>query len=248
MRVDLKDKIAIVTGSARRVGKAIALELARSGVHQLVHYHSAVDDEVKETVRELKSFGVEAYAVQADLRVQSGVDLLFATLSEHFPQLDVLVNSASNFQRRLLHEVTLEEWHETIDTNLTGPFLCTQHAVRLMQSQSPPGGVIINICDRGSIDPWIDYAHHGVSKAGLLMLTKVTAATYGPHIRANAIVPGLVMKPDHMDDARWQSLADPTPLKRPGTPEDVGRAVVYLAGEDFLTGAVLHVDGGESVT
>jgi pteridine reductase len=107
--------------------------------------------------------------------------------------------------------------------------------------------VIINIGDKGAIDPWIEYAHHGISKAGLLMLTKVTAATYAPDIRANIIIPGLVMKPDHMDEARWHAAADATPLKRPGTPEDVGRAVVYLASEDFLTGTVLHVDGGESV-
>ncbi|MBL8133426.1 MAG: SDR family oxidoreductase, partial [Anaerolineae bacterium] len=247
MQVDLREKVAIVTGSARRVGKAIALELARCGVHLLVHYHSSPEEEVKETLREIKSFGVEAYAVGSDLRSRPGVDQLFAAHADHFPRLDILVNSAANFQRRQLHEVTLDEWHETLDANLTAPFLCTQHAIRLMLGQENPGGVIINICDKGAIDPWIDYAHHGISKAGLLMLTRVTAATYGPEIRANAIIPGLVMKPDHLDEARWQALAEPTPLKRPGAPDDVARAVAYLAREDFLTGAVLHVDGGESV-
>lgn len=247
MHIDLTDKVAIVTGSARRVGKAIALELARAGVHILVHYYATSDETVKETVREIKSFGVEAYSVQSDLRTPEGVDEIFTAHRAYFERLDILVNNASNFQRRLLLDVTLEEWRETIDTNLTAPFLCTQRAIRFMQQQDPPGGVIVNIGDQGSIDPWPDYAHHGISKAGLLMLTKVTAATYGPLIRANAVVPGLVMKSDHLDEARWQSFAQGTPVKRPGTPEDVGRAVLYLASEDFLTGAILHVDGGASI-
>lgn len=247
MRVELKGKVAIVTGGARRVGKAIALELARAGANVLVHYHAAPEELVKETVRESKSFGVEAYPVQADLRTAEGAAAIFEAHREHFSRLDVLVNSASNFQRRRLLDVTVEEWRETMDTNLTAPFLCTQHAIRAMLAQEPAGGVIVNIGDHGAIDPWVDFAHHGISKAGLLMLTKVTAATYGPSIRANMVIPGLVMKADSLDESRWQALADQTPLKRPGTPEDVGRAVVYLASEDFLTGTILHVDGGASV-
>ena len=143
--------------------------------------------------------------------------------------------------------MTLDEWRETLDINLTAPFLCTQRAIPRMRANSSPGGVIINICDKGAIDPWPDYAHHGISKAGLLALTKVTAASYGPEIRANAIIPGLVLKSEHFDEARWQAAAELTPLERPGTAEDVARAVVYLASEDFISGAVLHVDGGASV-
>lgn len=248
MHVDLKDKIAIVTGAARRVGKAIAIELARAGSHVLVHYNATPEDLVKETVREIKSFGVEAYPVQADLSMPEGVEAIFEAHRQYFSRLDILVNSASNFQRRKLLDVTLEEWRETIDTNLTAPFLCTQHAIRAMQAQDPAGGVIINIGDQGAIDPWPDYAHHGISKAGLLMLTKVTAATYAPEIRANAVVPGLVMKADNIDEARWQSFAQSTPLRRTGTAEDVARAVLYLVSEDFITGTILQVDGGKSVS
>ncbi len=247
MHIDMTDQVAIVTGSAHRVGRAIALELAAAGVNILVHYHSTPEEVVKNTVRDIKSTGVDAFPIQADISTAEGVDAVFEAVGEHFGRLNILVNSASNFQRRKLLEVTLEDWHETINTNLTAPFLCTQRAIPLMRQNTPAGGVIINICDKGSIDPWPDYAHHGISKAGLLALTKVTAAGYGPDIRANAIIPGLVLKSDGLDQARWQAAAEPTPLARPGTAEDVARAVVYLASEDFLTGSVLHVDGGASV-
>ncbi len=247
MRLDLTDQVAIVTGSAHRVGRAIALELARMGVHILVHYNRSSEEVVKATLRDIKSEGVVAFPVKADISTTEGVDALFAAAREHFDRLDILVNSASNFQKRRLLDVTLDEWRETLDTNLTAPFLCTQRAIPLMLENTPAGGVIINICDKGAIDPWPDYAHHGISKAGLLALTKVTAASYGPEIRANAIIPGLVLKADHLDDERWQAAADSTPLERPGSAEDVARAVVYLASEDFLSGTVLHVDGGASM-
>ncbi len=172
---------------------------------------------------------------------------LFAALRDHFGRLDLLVNSASNFQKRRLLDVTLDEWNDTLNINLRAPFLCTQQAIRLMREQTPPGGVIVNIGDRGALEPWVDYAHHGISKAGLLALTQVTAASYGPDIRANMVIPGLVLRADQFDEARWQAAAGKAPLARPGTAEDVARAVIYLASEDYLTGVVLHVDGGMSV-
>ena len=247
MHVDLAGRVAIVTGAAHRVGRAIALELASAGVHILLHYYRSSAGVVAETAAAIRALGVDCYPVQADLSAVNGVDALFEAVRAHFGRLDILVNSASNFQRRKLHEVTLDDWNETISTNLTAPFLCTQRAIALMLEKTPPGGVIVNIGDRGAEDAWVDFAHHGISKAGLLALTRVTAAGYGPDIRANAIIPGYVLKPDAMDDARWQALAGDLPLARPGTAEDVGRAVVYLASEDYLTGVVLHVDGGASV-
>jgi NAD(P)-dependent dehydrogenase (short-subunit alcohol dehydrogenase family) len=247
MHIDMHDQAAIVTGSAHRIGRSIALELARAGVHLIVHYFHSPEAVVKETLHDLKALGIEAFPVQADLSTPTGVDSLFAAANEHFERLDIFVNSASNFQRRKLLEVSLDDWNETITTNLTAPFLCTQRAILRMRENTPPGGVIVNICDRGAIDPWPEFAHHGISKAGLLALTKVTAASYGPEIRANAIIPGLVLKPDAMPEDRWQNFAKEAPAARPGTGEDVGRAVVYLASEDYLTGVVLHVDGGMSV-
>jgi NAD(P)-dependent dehydrogenase (short-subunit alcohol dehydrogenase family) len=246
MHIDLTDQVALVTGSAHRVGRAIALELARCGVHILVHYNSS-PEAATQTVREIKSLGVDAFSVQADISAPTGVEATFAALSEHFNRLHILVNSASVFQQRNLLDVSLTDWQETLNVNLTAPFLCTQAAAAVMRHNDPPGGVIINILDKGATAPWPKYPHHSVSKAGLLMLTKVSAASLGPDIRVNGVIPGPVMKPSGggMSDEQWAALGKRLPLKHTGSPDDVARAVVYLASETFLTGTIVHVDGGE---
>jgi pteridine reductase len=247
MPVDLQDQVALVTGSAHRVGRAIALELARSGVNIMVHYYQSSDDTVRETLHDIKSMGVDAFSVQADVSTAEGVEQIFTAVREQFGRLDILVNSASVFQKRQLMEVTLEEWELTMAVNLTGPFLCTQAAATLMRANTPPGGSIINICDRGVDGPWPDYAHHGISKAALWSLTAVSAVSLGPDIRVNAVVPGPVMKPAgrSMSDQDWQAVGETLPLQRIGSGEDVARAAAFLAREDFLTGALIHVNGGE---
>lgn len=237
-------RVALVTGAARRVGRAIALELAAQGYALAVHAHSAPQAAVDETLAACRAFGVSAEAFRADLAGPAAIEGLFAAVDARFGRLDVLVNSASTFQRRRLMDVTLDDWQRTLAVNLTAPFLCTQAAVRQMRGQSPPGGVIVNIGDQGALEPWPDYADHGVSKAGLLALTQLTALSEAPLIRANMVVPGLVMKPDAMPEARWSGLAAETPAGRPGSAEDVARAVAFLAGEPFITGAILRVDGG----
>lgn len=246
MRVDLTDQVAIVTGSAHRVGKVIALELARRGVHILVHYGGSGTD-ATETVREIKSLGVDAFPVQADLSKPEGVEAIFAALKEHFGRLNILVNSASNFQERKFMDITLDDWQETLNINLTAPFLCTQAAVPIMRQNDPAGGVIINIVDKGVKTPWLKFPHHGISKAALWSLTEVSAATIGPDIRANAVLPGPVLKPagSKMSDEDFAKMGKKVPLERTGTPEDVARAVAYLASEDYLNGVLLEVNGGE---
>lgn len=247
MQVELTDQVALVTGSAHRVGRTIAIELARCGAHIMVHYNNSPPEAVRDTLQEIKSMGVDAFAVQSDIGTQEGVTTIFTAVREQFGRLNILVNSASNFQKRQILEVTLEDWQTTMNTNLTGPFLCTQAAVAMMRENDPSGGVIVNICDKGSVDPWPEYAAHGISKAGLLALTKVCAASLGPDIRVNAVLPGPVMRPAgrYMTDEQWEAVGQKVPLKRTGTPEDVARAVSYLAREDYITGAVLQVNGGE---
>lgn len=245
MHLDLTDQIALVTGSAHRVGKAIALELARRGVHIMMHYHHSSEESVKQTLREFKSQGVDAFPVQADLSTPEGVDALFNAVEERFGRLNILVNSASNFQKRRLLDVTLKDWHDTMNINVTAPFLCTKAAVPLMLKNDPPGGCIVNICDRGALEPWPEYAHHGVSKAALLALSQVSAVSLGPEVRVNAIIPGAVLKPAEYDDDLWQRLGEKAPLQKTGAAEDVARAVAYLCSEDYLTGVVIRVDGGE---
>ncbi|MEO0564245.1 MAG: SDR family oxidoreductase, partial [Chloroflexota bacterium] len=236
--------VALVTGSAHRVGKAIAMELARRGANIVVHYNSSDDATVRDTVQDMKSLGVDAVPVQADISTAEGVAQLFSTTMEHFGKLDILVNSASIFQKRELLDVSLEEWEKTMAVNVTAPFLCTQAAAELMAQNVPPGGAIVNILDRGAIMPWKEYSHHGVSKAALAMLSKTSAQTLAPTIRVNAVLPGPVEKPVDLTDEDWEGTGNKTLLKRVGDADDVARAVAYLVSEDYLTGVTIEVNGG----
>lgn len=247
MRVDLNDQVALVTGGAHRVGKAIALELARSGVHVLINYNNTPEDVARSTLHDIKSFGVDAYGVQADISKPEGVEQVFDAIREQFGKLHILVNSASVFPKGTLLETTYEEWQQTLDVNLTGAFLCTQAAVKMMRQNDPSGGAIINICDKGSVQPWAERAVHGISKAGLWMLTQTSAVNFAPDIRVNAVLPGPVLKPPKgLTDEQWDAIGENTTLlQRTGDAEDVARAVGFLAKESYITGTLLHVNGGE---
>lgn len=245
MRQELTGKVALVTGSAHRVGKVIALELARRGVNQVVHYNSS-DAEAIQTSDEITALGVQAIRVRADQSDPTQVDTLFEAIRVKFGRLDILVNSASIFHEADLLTLSYEDWQRTLAINVTGPFLCTQHAARLMRANGQ-GGVIVNISDNGGLKGWPSYPGHSVSKSGLLMLTKVAARSLAPDIRVSAIVPGMVLEPPGYDVAQWERNAQRTPVKRAGSAEDVARAVAYLAEEDYITGAVLTVDGGEAL-
>jgi len=244
MHQSLAGKVALVTGSAHRVGKAIALELARRGAHQLIHY-SASETEAAQTVAEVQALGVQAISFRADQSDPAQVAALFEAVSAHFGRLDILVNSASIFEQADLLTLSLADWQRTLSINLTGPFLCSQRAVPLMRVNG--GGVIVNIADNSGRHGSPTYPQHSVSKAGLLMLTQVSARAFGPDVRVNAVIPGAMLRPPDYDDARWAKAYANTPLRRAGSAEDVARAVAYLAEEDFTTGTVLNIDGGEAL-
>lgn len=246
MKQSLTDKIALVTGSAHRVGKAIALALAAEGANIVIHYHGA-EEQAQLAAREAKSFGVDAIRVQADQANPQQVNTLIEAVREHYGRLDILVNSANLYRKIDFFDLSYNDWQRLISVNLTGPFLVSQAAARLMQDQDPPGGVIVNILDNSAFQPWPGFPQHGVAKAGLLNLTQTLARRLAPDIRVNAVVPGPVLKEPQRSDESWQQITDRLPLGRTGKPDDVGRAVVYLASEDFLTGAILHVDGGEAL-
>ena len=247
MQVELSGQVALVTGAAHRVGRAIALELARQGADILLHYHRAGENTVRDAINELKSCGVAAHALRADLAQPAEIDALFAALSERFGRLDIVVNNAAVFQARNLLDVSLEDWDLTMAVNLRAPFLITQRAARLMARKPIPGGAIVNICDAGASGPWRKYPHHGISKSALWMLTQVSALSLAPAIRVNAIVPGPVLKTAGRDisDEEWAQVGMRSALQKTGEPEDVARAVAYLCREDHITGALLQVNAGE---
>jgi NAD(P)-dependent dehydrogenase (short-subunit alcohol dehydrogenase family) len=228
------------------VGRAIALELAREGVHIMIHYNSADADTLRDTLHEIKALGVNAHTVQANIATPEGIEITMEALMEAYGRVNILVNSASVFPQGELLDVTLESWDTTMNVNLRAPFLFTQACAKLMQKNDPQGGAIINILDRGVDRAWRKRPHHGISKAALWSLTQVSALSLAPHIRVNGVVPGPVMKTnDGMSDDTWHGMGQTLPLKRTGDGADVGRAVVYLASESFLTGTMIHVNGGE---
>jgi len=247
--MDIQHKVALVTGGAHRVGKAIALALADAGAHVVIHYGTS-EAEAHDTVREIKSRGVQALAVQADLADEDAITRLFAAVSERFDRLDVLVNSAANFVRQPFDDVTVEGWKTVMQVNLRAPFFCTQQAARLMRAVRRPAdqpAAIINISDLSGIYPWQNFAQHGIAKAGVLHLTKVAARELAPAVRVNAIVPGAILAPGDMapDSPRWQRMGESVPLGRTGHPRYVAETVIFLARNDYVTGAVIPVDGGE---
>lgn len=245
MKPALAGQVALVTGAAQRLGRAIALELAACGADILVHYHSSNDASVDETLAAIRALQVQAHAQQADLGEPAGVAQLFAGLRARFGRLDILVNSAALFQPRRLLEVTAADWERTMAVNLRAPLLCTQAAAPLMRARQPAGGVIINILDRGVDGPWQAYAHHGVSKAALWALTQVSALELAPEIRVNAVLPGPILPPAGMSAERWQQVTAAAPLGRSGSATEVAQAVSFLAGADYVSGEAIRVNGGE---
>jgi NAD(P)-dependent dehydrogenase (short-subunit alcohol dehydrogenase family) len=244
MEIDLKDHVVFITGSARRVGKAIALEFARQGANLVIH-HSQSDEQAEETAQEARGMGVDALVVKGDHSRHEDIAANFAALEAHYGRLDGLVNSAGIFQSGDILDISSQDWEQVIALNLSAPFYCTQFAGRLMR-RGGRGGFIINIGDNGGLRPWHKRPHHSISKAGVIMLTEVSARALAAfQIRVNCLVPGPVLPSPGMDQAYWEKVVRRLPLGRDGDPADVGRAAVFLAKNDFITGAILRVDGGE---
>jgi NAD(P)-dependent dehydrogenase (short-subunit alcohol dehydrogenase family) len=242
----LGGRTALVTGGSRGVGKGIALELARAGCRIAVNYYSE-PDLAEQTVGELKALGVEAFAVYGDVGLSSDVREMFDQVLARFTRLDILVNNAGVQTWKPLLEVSEAEWDRVVNTNLKGCFLCTQAAAIHMKDHG--GGSIVNIgsgCNKLAFPELVAYT---ASKGGIEMFTKVAAVELGRYgIRVNCVAPGAIEiertrleNPDYA--GTWSRI---TPLGRVGTPEDVGRLVVFLAGSDssYVSGQTIWVDGG----
>jgi 3-oxoacyl-[acyl-carrier protein] reductase len=190
-------------------------------------HHSASDAEGTSASKEARGLGVEALIVKADQSVPDELARMFEAIGGHYGWLDVLVNSATTFKRKPLLEIDYAEWQPAIGINLTGPFLCTQHAVRLMIAGGG-GGAIINISDNNGLSPWAARPHHSVSKAGVIMLTQVAALVLAEHkVRVNCVLPGPVLQPaGELEDAVDQ-IVKGLPLKHMGNPQDVARAASF---------------------
>jgi NAD(P)-dependent dehydrogenase (short-subunit alcohol dehydrogenase family) len=243
--VELRGRWALVTGAAKRVGRVIALELARHGANVVVHYNSSAAD-ADATVRELTGLGVEAFALAADLGKTAEVERLAADAETRSGGVSVLVNSASNYLRVPFDDLTEAAWDASLDVNLKAPFLLGWHLGRAMRARGD--GRIVNIADWAGERPYSDYLPYCVSKAGVICLTKALAKALAPEVQVNAVAPGPVLLPEDMTDAERAAVVRATPLKRIGKPEDVAACVRFLVTEaNFSTGAIYHVDGGRLI-
>jgi NAD(P)-dependent dehydrogenase (short-subunit alcohol dehydrogenase family) len=242
--LDLADRVAVVTGGARRVGRAIALALAGEGAKIVIHYNASAA-EALEVTAEARAGGATAIAVEADLRDRAAISGLFRAVDEAFGGLDILINSAAILEPVDLLHATEADWERSIGLNLRGAFFCLQEAAVRMKGRG--SGVIINLSDVAGRRPWKRYPIHSISKAGVEMLTRVAALALAPEVRVAAVAPGPVLKPERMSDARWSQITRELPLRKSGTPEDVARAVIFLLRNDFITGETLPVDGGDEL-
>ncbi len=240
--MDLRGHVALVTGSARRLGRSIAGALAEAGCDIAIHHHAA-SEEAADAVREFQARGIAAAALQADLRDPGEIDHLFAQLERAFGRLDILVNNAAAFERAPALELRPEDWDRVVNLNLRAPFFCSQAAARLMRRTG--SGSIVNIADVAAFQPWPGYAHYCISKAGLVMATRVLARALAPEVRVNAVAPGPVLPSEDLSTAERERLAELTALGRLGEPEDVVDAVLFLVGSDYITGETIVVDGGK---
>lgn len=241
--MDLHGRVVLVTGGARRVGRTIAESLAKRHAHIVISYRSSAR-EAQDTAKALQRYGVEALAARADLATPADVQRLMDRIRKRFGRLDVLVNSAANFDRTPFASLTERDWDHALDANLKGPFLCALYGSRLMRR----GGKIINIADWAGVRPYRDYLPYCVSKSGVIGLTKALAKELAPKIQVNAIAPGPILPPPDMTAAARRRVIRRVPLKRWGSPQDIANTVLFLIeGTDFMTGSVIFVDGGQLI-
>jgi len=241
-RQSLAGQVALVTGSAKRLGRAVAQRLAEEGADVIIHYRASTG-EAQSAVAEIEKLGRKSYAIAADLTNVAEIKRLFDEAAKQFGRVDILVNSAANFLPSSVVSTTEEIWDASLATNLKAPFFCAQAAAPLLRRTK---GTIINFADTGGLLGWPGYIAHSVSKAGVVMLTKVLAKALGPEVRVNAIAPGTVTMPG--DPPEWEAdFTKLAPLRGTGTPSDIADAVVFLVHSKFMTGQVLVVDGGRTL-
>lgn len=228
----------LITGAAKRIGRAIAVELFRSGFEVAIHYNTS-RQEAEETSRECGG----APVFQADFARLGEIRKLFRDVREQFGPLNCLVNNAARFTRIDPLEITEADWDFIQDVNLKATFFCCQEAARQMREAG--AGRIVNISSLGGLRPWAEHVHYCASKAGVIMLTKALAKALAPEIAVNSVAPGVIGFNDV--DARTQTMIDATPMRRAGNADEVAQAVhFFLTAPDFITGQVLAVDGGLS--
>lgn len=235
----LDGKVALVTGAAKRIGRAIALALAKEGANVAITYRDS-ESEAQQTVCDLERLSIRAIAVHADLRDPMSIRRAVDEVAESFGSIDILVNNAGRFETANFADISVEQWDAMFETNTRAPFLVTQAALPYLKAAR---GRIINLGSLGGTHPWPTHAHYCTSKAALHMLTQTMSKALAPEISVNCVAPGMIVNDEV--SAEYEHFARKTPMQRNGTPDEVAEAVVFFAaGPHFITGQIMGVDGG----
>jgi NAD(P)-dependent dehydrogenase (short-subunit alcohol dehydrogenase family) len=243
----LKDKVILVTGGAKRIGREIALGLAREGARVAVHYGTS-HREAEATATECSTLsGHHTPILQADLARVAEIERMFTELDAQCGRIDGLVNNAARFLRHNVLDVTEAEWDSLHSVNLKAYFFCAQQAARRILAQQTPGR-IVNLSSLGALQPWREHVPYNASKAGVVMLTKALAKALAPSITVNSVAPGLIPLDDRDHTQTNEGLISATPAARHGSPADITSAVLFfLKASNYTTGQILAVDGGLSL-
>ena len=239
----LAGRVALVTGAGKRLGRAIALRLAAEGADIAAHYGKSAE-EAQQVVSEIERLGRRGAAFSAELTDVSAIKSLVSAAVAHFGRLDILINSAANFLEAKFADTAESVWDAALDTNLKAPFFCSQAAAPYLAKSGH--GAVINFADIGGLIGWREFLPHSLSKAGIILMTRVLAKELGPSIRVNALAPGTITMPG--DPPEWEKdFIRLAPLHRSGCPRDITDAVLFLLTAEFVTGHTLVIDGGRSL-
>ncbi len=245
----LRGKTALVTGAARRLGRASALALAEAGADVAITFMDSAR-EARETVVDLSGLGVRAFAFRCDVTEEASVRAMMNQAGRELGRIDVLVNNAANYETAEFEKLTVRQWDAIFATNTRGPFLVTREALKWMRrkrgkSAGKLEAKIINMGSLGGLRPWATHAHYCSSKAALHMLTKVMAKALAPEIAVNAVAPGMIDLGEKSAAVFMRRMATQTPMGRNGRGDEIAQAVLFFAtGPQFITGQILSVDGG----
>ncbi|HLX86552.1 MAG TPA: SDR family oxidoreductase [Terriglobales bacterium] len=237
----LSGKTVLVTGAAKRLGRAIALAAAENGANVAITYRESAR-EARELIAELAEHCHEALAVRCDVTDEKSVREMVKEVARDLGGIDVLVNNAANYETVEFEEITVAQWDAIFASNTRGPFLVSREALPYLRKRM---GRIVNMGSLGGLRPWATHAHYCSSKAAVHMLTKVMAKALAPEIAVNAVAPGMIDLGEKAAKAFMRKTAKQTPMQRSGTAADIAAAVMFFAtAPSFITGQILGVDGG----
>ena len=242
--MDIAGKVALITGSSKRIGRETAVELARRGARIAIHYRSDGPG-ATETLRLVEAAGSSGEIFRAELTEMREVDAMFSRLATSMGRLDILVNNASAFEPAAFTETTPELWDTQMNSNAKAPFFMAHRAARLMLNQEQ--GKIVNLVDVAGDTIWPGYLAYSVSKAALMAVNRGLAKALAPKIQVNGVAPGPVLFPEYYTEDQKHLAIDRTLLKRAGSARDIVNAIVFLIENDYITGEVIHVDGGRHI-